>query len=312
MISIIFAGSPEIAVKSLEFLNNRTDINVSAVLTQSDKPKGRGYKLTPPPVKTAAEKLGIRVLQTSKISADAELISTLKNLNPDFIVTFAFGQILTQEVLDIPKFAVLNMHASLLPEYRGANPIQRCLFDGKQKTGITAMITELALDAGDICLTDEIQITENMTDIELSGIISEKAPELIYKALKGLYNGSLKPQKQPDNYTTAKKFTKEDALINWAESAEKIHNQVRSMVSAPNAYTFFNGRMLKILETRKTVNAPAEGAGIIIKASKDGIEVNTGSGSLLITKLKPESKGIMNAYDFANGAKIQAGMKFGK
>ena len=314
MINIVYMATPDISVKSLEELYKNSDINVLAVVTQPDRPKGRGNKLTPPPVKTFAIENGIKVFQTEKISKDNELIKILKDLKPDFFVTFAFGQILSQEVLDIPKFSTINLHASLLPKYRGANPIQRCIYNGDKKTGITTMLTVLELDAGDICETEEIQITENMTNIELKDIICNKAPKIICTTLKGLYKGSLHPQKQAcEGVTIAKKFTKEDGLIDWHKSAECIHNQVRSMVDFPCAFTFCNGKMLKITETRLTNHKEAQKkCASVVNVTKEGIEINTGEGCLLITKVKPESKGEMKAYDFANGAKITKETEFGE
>ena len=312
MIKVVYMGTPDIAVKSLAKLNE--EFEVLAVVTQPDRPKGRGNKLTPPPVKECAIENNIPCYQTERISKDVELIQKLKDLNPDFFVTFAFGQILSQEVLDIPKFATVNLHASLLPKYRGANPIQRCIYNGDCKTGITTMLTVLELDAGDICETDEIQITDSMTNIELKDIISEKSPALLCSTLKGLYSGELKPQKQCcEGVTIAKKFVKQDGLIDWNKSAKDIHNQVRSMVDFPTAYTMFNEKLLKVIETRvaseKTQNASC---GEVVCVTKNGIEINTNKGTLLITKVKPESKGVMNAFDFANGAKLQPKMKLGE
>lgn len=313
MIKVVYMATPDIAVKSLEELFNNEEINLLAVVTQPDRPKGRGNKLTPPPVKEFALEHNIPIYQTEKISKDVELLNTLKNLQPDFFVTFAFGQILSQEVLDIPKFATVNLHASLLPKYRGANPIQRCIYNGDKKTGITTMLTVLALDAGDICEIEEITITENMTNIELKDIISQKSPKLIVSTLKGLYDGSLKPQKQNENgVTIAKKFIKQDGLIDWSRTAEEIHNQVRSMVDFPCAFTFLDGKMIKIIETKLTGNKSNNASACVSNVSKQGIEISTGNGCLLITKVKPESKGIMNAFDFANGSKIKAGIKFGE
>lgn len=314
MIKIVYMATPDIAVKSLEELANNKDIEVCAVITQPDRPKGRGNKMTPPPVKVCAQEHNIECFQTEKISKDEELLKKLKDLKADFFVTFAFGQILSQEVLDIPKFSTINLHASLLPKYRGANPIQRCIYNGDKVTGITTMITVLALDAGDICETSKIDISDNMTDIELKEIISKKSPELLCSTLKGLYCGELKPQKQnEDGVTIAKKFNKEDGLIDWKKSALEIHNQVRSMVDFPTAYTYFNNKMLKITETQ-LLNETKNDIAIseISAVSKNGIEIKTPIGSLLIKKVKPESKGIMNAYDFANGAKLKAGIIFGE
>lgn len=313
MIKVVYLGTPDIAVKSLYELNKNSDFDVVAVVTQPDRPKGRGNKLTPPPVKVCALDNGIECFQTERISKDAELIEKLKSLDADFFVTFAFGQILSQEVLDIPKIATVNLHASLLPKYRGANPIQRCIYNGDCKTGITTMLTVLELDAGDICETDEIVITESMTNIELKDIISEKSPALLASTLKGLFSGTLKPKKQSDEgVTIAKKFVKQDGLIDWSRTAEEIHNQVRSMVDFPTAYTDFCGKMLKIVETKvSNKQSEVKTVGEVVCISKAGIEVCTGKGTILLCKVKPESKGVMNAFDFANGAKIKAEMKFG-
>lgn len=312
MIKVVYMGTPDIAVKSLERLNE--EFEILAVVTQPDRPKGRGNKLTPPPVKVCAEGKCVPCFQTERISRDVELIAKLKEMKPDFFVTFAFGQILSQEVLDIPKIATVNLHASLLPQYRGANPIQRCIFNGDCKTGVTTMLTVLELDAGDICETAEITITENMTNVELKEIIAEKSPEILCSTLKGLYSGELKPQKQcAEGVCIAKKFVKQDGLIDWQNSAKNIHNQVRSMVDFPTAYTFFNEKMLKIIETRLVNNqCPSGSCGEIVQVNKNGIEVKTKEGTLLITKVKPESKGVMNAFDFVNGAKIKPSMKLGE
>lgn len=304
-------GTPEIAVKSLEKLNKEDNIEVLAVVTQPDRPKGRGNKLTPPPVKVFATENNIECFQTEKISKDVELLAKLKDMKPDFFITFAFGQILSQEVLDIPKFSTINLHASLLPKYRGANPIQRCIYNGDKKTGITTMLTVLELDAGDICKTDEITITDTMTDIELKEIISEKSPQLLVDTILGLYNGSLKPQKQPDEgVTIAKKFQKQDGLIDWNRSAIEIHNQIRSMVEFPTAYTYYCGKMLKIISS-SVISSDTQSVGRIVNITKKGIEVSTGNGTILIEKVKPESKGVMNAFDFVNGAKVKIGDKLG-
>lgn len=312
MIKVVYMGTPDIAVKSLERLNE--EFEILAVVTQPDRPKGRGNKLTPPPVKVCAENKCVPCFQTEKISKDADLIAKLKEMKPDFFVTFAFGQILSQEVLDIPKIATVNLHASLLPKYRGANPIQRCIYNGDCKTGVTTMLTVLELDAGDICETAEITIMENMTNVELKEIIAEKSPEILCSTLIGLYSGELKPQKQcSEGVCIAKKFVKQDGLIDWQNSAKNIHNQVRSMVDFPCAYTFFNEKLLKIIETRFVNNQCSAGScGEIVQVNKNGIEVKTKEGTLLITKVKPESKGVMNAFDFANGAKIKPSMKLGE
>ena len=306
-------ATPDIAVKSLEELYKNEEFEVLAVVTQPDRPKGRGNKLSAPPVKSFAIENNIPCFQTEKISKDTKLISKLKDLNPDFFVTFAFGQILSQEVLDIPKFSTVNLHASLLPKYRGANPIQRCIFNGDKITGITTMLTVLELDAGDICETKEIQISENMTNIQLKELICNDSPVLICSTLKGLYNKTLIPIKQNcQGVSIAKKFEKKDGLINWNTSSICIHNQVRCMVDFPTAYTFFKGKMLKILETR-LLNIKVENysPNQVISVDKSGITIATKDGCILVTKVKPESKSEMSAFDYANGAKITSKMEFG-
>ena len=245
LIKIVYMGTPDIAVESLFKLCSNSEFDVCAVVTQPDRPKGRGNKMTPPPVKVCAAQNNICCFQTERISKDVDLITKLKELKPDFLVTFAFGQILSQEVLNIPKIATINLHASLLPKYRGANPIQRCIYNGDCKTGITTMLTVLELDAGDICETKEIEITENMNDIELKDIIAKTSPELLCSTLKGLYCNKLKPIKQSsDGITIAKKFQKADGLIDWKKPAYQIHNQIRSMVDFPTAYTFYKEKMI--------------------------------------------------------------------
>lgn len=312
MINIVYMGTPEIAVNCLEKLFEKKDINIAAVVTQPDRPCGRGKKLTSPPIKVAAQKLDIPVYQTESIKNDEELKSTLKNLKPDFFVTFAFGQILTQEVLDIPNIATINLHASLLPKYRGANPIQRAIYNGDKETGITTMITVLALDAGDICKQEKIEISESMTDEELFASISAKSPDLMYSTLTGLADGSLTPQKQDDAaMTIAKKFKKEDSLINWGLTAQEIHDHVRSMTTWPVASTTFNGKVLKILKTQVVDNIKENAdCGKVIEITKEGIVVAAAKGAVLLKELKPEGKSKMDAYAWTNGIKLACGEKF--
>ncbi len=306
-------ATPEIAVNCIQKLLNFNDLNIQAVVTQPDRPSGRGKKLTPPPVKEFALAHNIQVYQTESIKNDETLKQKLKDLNPDFFVTFAFGQILTQEVLDIPKVATVNLHASLLPKYRGANPIQRAIYEGDEETGVTTMITVLALDAGDICKQEKIKITPEMTDADLMKIISDKAPFIIYPTLKGLYSKTLQPQKQDENgVTIAKKFKKEDSSLDWSKTAEELHNHVRSMTTWPCATATFGDKTLKITSTEVLENDTLKNAvsGEIVKISQEGIAVATKKGLLLIKKLKPEGKPEMEAYAWSNGAKLKSGQIF--
>lgn len=300
MINIVFFGTPKIALKSLEYLYNSKEVNVLAVVTQPDKPAGRGHKLSMSPIKEFALEKGLPVFQPRSIRKEPEVQNALKNLNPDFFVTFAFGQILSQDVLDIPRYETINLHASLLPKYRGANPIQRAIINGDKQTGICTMITELGLDCGDVCLKEIIDIPEDMTCVDLFEIISEKSPILIEKTLTGLVNNTIRPQKQcVDSVCMANKLSKEETQIDWSKSAEDIHNLVRGIYKFPSAFFMYNGKIIKVLETR--VLDGCGKCGEFIKFSKEGIEVGCGKGSILLVKVKPEGKGEMFARDWANG-----------
>jgi methionyl-tRNA formyltransferase len=312
VINAVYMATPEIAVNCLQKLLNFNDLNIQAVVTQPDRPCGRGKKLTAPPVKDFALAHNIEVLQTESLKNDEALKSKLRELNPDFFITFAFGQLLTEEILAIPKIATINLHASLLPEYRGANPIQRAIYDGKEETGITTMLTVLALDAGDICIQEKIKITPDMTDKELMEIISDKAPFIMYPTIKQLYNKMLTPKKQDESLVTiAKKFKKEDALLDWNRSAQELHNHVRSMTTWPCACSSIDGKNIKILKTTVLENESVnDNPGEIVKISKDGIAVAAKKGILLITELKPEGKPKMDAYAWTNGVQLKIGGMF--
>lgn len=313
MIKVIFFATPQIAIKSLDYLVKSGKINVMAVVTQPDRPVGRGHKITPPPVKQYATEHGIKVFQTESIKKDFELQAEIKNLEPDFFLTFAFGQILSKDVLDIPKYSTINLHASLLPLYRGANPIQRALINGDKKTGICTMITEVGLDCGAVCLRDEIEISEDMNYEELFDLIAQKSPELIETTLLSIKSGAMKPQAQCcDNVTYAHKITKEEAKINWDKTAREIHNLVRGIYKSPGAYCIFKDKTIKIMQTKVVSDETLKGkiAGEIIKIDKEGIEIYAGTGILRFVKIKPEGKGEMFAKDWANGAKLTIGEIF--
>ena len=300
MIKIVFFGTPKIAVKSLEYLYNSDKIEVLAVVTQPDKPAGRGHKLTVSPVKEFALKHNLPVFQPKSIRKEPEIQDELKKLEPDFFVTFAFGQILSQEVLDIPKFETINLHASLLPKYRGANPIQRAIINGDKETGICTMITELGLDCGDVCLRETIKIPDNMNCMDLFEKISDMSPELLEKTLVDLYNGNLKPVPQcEDGVCMANKLTKEETQIDWSKSACEINNLVRGIYKSPSAYFVYDGKIIKVLEARVIEDCGA--CGELIKVTKEGVQMGCGKDCLLLLRVKPEGKGEMSARDWYNG-----------
>ncbi|MBO6272713.1 methionyl-tRNA formyltransferase [bacterium] len=301
-IKVIFFGTPDIGVKSLDYLYNSDKIEVLAVVTQPDKPAGRGKHLRPSPIKEYALEKKLPIYQPKSIRKEPDIIDALKQYEPDFFVTFAFGQILSQEVLDIPKYETINLHASLLPKYRGANPIQRCIINGDTETGICTMITELGLDCGDVCMQEKIQIPDDMTCEDLWLKISEDSPELLEQTLVGLYNKTLSPCPQcEDGVCMADKLKKEETLIDWNKSAKDIHNLVRGVYKSPSAYFIHNEKIIKVLQTRVEDTNVQGQIGEIVKTDKDGVVMQTGEGCLRLIKVKPEGKGEMYARDWYNG-----------
>ena len=302
MINIVFFGTPDIGLKSLEYLHNSDKINVLAVVTQPDKPAGRGHKLQMSPIKKYALEHDIPVFQPKSIRKEFDIQQELQKLEPDFFVTFAFGQILSQEVLDIPKYETINLHASLLPKYRGANPIQRAIINGDKETGICTMITELGLDCGDICLTHPIEISDNMNCVELFEICASESPVLLEKTLIGIANCTIIPKKQcEDGVCFADKLSKEECKIDWNKSAKEIHNLVRGVYKCPGAFFEYNGKIIKVMETIPIEDSSNVQAGQISKISKEGVDIKTGEGILRLIKVKPEGKGEMFAHDWGNG-----------
>lgn len=302
MIKIVFFGTPDIGLKSLDYLNNSDNIEVLAVVTQPDKPAGRGHKLQASPIKKYALEHNIPVFQPKSIRKEPDIQEELKKLEPDFFVTFAFGQILSQEVLDIPKYETINLHASLLPKYRGANPIQRAIINGDKETGICTMITELGLDCGDICQKLVIPISDSMNCEQLWEEIGEKSPQMIEQTLIGLKNGTLKPEKQCENgVCMAPKLTKEECLIDWNKTNIELHNLVRGVCRSPSAYFILNEKIIKVIES-----LPIDGSGKsgeIVNHSKNGVDIACREGLLRLLKVKPEGKGEMLASDWYNGLK---------
>ncbi len=302
MLNIVFFGTPDIGLKSLEYLYNSDKFNVLAVVTNPDRPSGRGHKLTPSPIKVFALEHNIPVFQPKSIRKEPEIIEALRNLKPDFFVTFAFGQILSQEVLDIPKYETINLHVSLLPKYRGANPIQRAIINGETETGICTMVTELGLDTGPICLTQPIEINRNMNCVELFEICSEESPKLLEKTLLGIADGTLTPKAQCENGVCyADKLQKEECKIDWNKSALEIHNLVRGVYKCPGAFFEYNGKIIKVMETEVINTSSTGNIGEFINISKSGIDIQTGKGVLRLLKVKPEGKGEMSARDWSNG-----------
>ena len=306
-IKIIFLPTPDIALESFKYFINSPDYCVCALVSQKAKAQNRGKKIIERNITKLAKENNIPVFEPDKISKEKDIIEKLKSYNPDFLITFAFGQILSQEVIDIAKYATINLHASLLPLYRGANPICQAIMDGCSKTGITTMKTVLELDAGDICLQKEIDIAPEMNVVELMDIISLVSPLLLDKTLKGLYEGNLKPIKQDSSKATfTKKIKKEEKIIDWSMDAQKLHDKIRAMYQINTNHTTFNNKIIKILKTQ-VVPYQSNNIGTIVKIEKDGIVVECKNNALKIITLKPEGKGEMNATDWVRGARVKVG-----
>ena len=309
-IKIVFLGTPDITLESFDFFIKSPDYEVLALVTQKAKAANRGKKIIERNITKMAKENAIPVYEPDKISREIEIIEQLKMMKPDFFITFAFGQILSQEVIDIPSIATINLHASLLPEYRGANPIAQSIIDGKTKTGITTMKTVLELDAGDICLQDEIEIPSDMNVIELMIEISKHSPKLLDETLKGLYNKTLVCKAQEHNKATfCKKMKKEEKVIDWNMSAHALHNKIRGMYQLNTNHTTYDDKIVKILKTIVVENLNGK-EGEVLSVEKDGIIVACAKDAIKLITVKPEGKGEMQASAWANGARIQKGAKF--
>lgn len=289
-------GTPDFAVPCLKALIEDKN-EIVGVFTQPDKPKGRGYTLTPPPVKVTALENNIEVFQPKTLK-DGTALEILKSLNPEMIVVVAYGKILPKEIIDLPKYGCINVHASLLPEYRGAAPIQWAVLDGKKKTGVTAMYMDIGLDTGDMLMKSETEIGENETADELHDRLSVLGSELIVKVVHSALDGTLTREKQDDSKSCyAKMLTKEMSKIDFTKSAQEVHNQVRGLNSWPSASALLGGKRVKI---HRTLIAHGKGeAGQVL--SLNPFIVACGEGAVQITELQPEGKKKMSAQSFVNG-----------
>ena len=309
-IKVVFFATPDITLESFDFFIKSSDYELLALVTQKAKQANRGKKIVERNITKIAKENNIPVYEPDKISKEPDIIKQLKALEPDFFITFAFGQILSQEVIDIPRIATINLHASLLPEYRGANPIAQSIIDGKTKTGITTMKTVLELDAGDICLQDEIEITQDMNVIELMKEISARSPKLLDDTLKGLFNGSLKSICQKhDCATFCKKMKKEEKVIDWQMTAFDLHNKIRGMYQLNTNHTTYENKIIKVLKTC-VVEGIKGTCGEVYSVEKDGIVVCCKENAIKLITVKPEGKGEMQASAWGNGARIKKGAKF--
>ncbi|MBE7083761.1 MAG: methionyl-tRNA formyltransferase [Clostridiales bacterium] len=303
---IVYLGTPDFAVLPLKKLIENTNHQIVAVVTNHDKPVGRKQILTPPPVKVLAKEKGIPVYQYAKIRVEG--VDDLKALNPDLMITCAFGQILSQEILDIPKFGVINIHASLLPKYRGASPIHYAILNGEEKTGISIMKTDIGIDTGDVILQKEIDIKNDETCGELFERLSVLGADAILECLPTIFDNSAKFVKQDEERATYSKIIKkENAIIDWNDSAENIYNKIRAFNPAPVAFCYYCGNPFKIYKASVS-NLTGE-VGKVIKCENELI-IACGKGSLSLSVVQKAGGKPMNIKDFLLGNKFEVGQDF--
>lgn len=304
-------GTPDFATACLKKLVE-TGNNVIGVVTQPDKAMGRGMKTGFSDVKKYALEQNLPIYQPTTLKDNA-FLTELEQMNPDIIVVVAYGKILPEYVLSYPKYGCVNVHGSLLPKYRGAAPIQRAVMNGDKVTGVTTMLMDKGLDTGDMLMKREYEIGENENVGEVFDNLAQIGAELLLETLDGLEKGSITPEKQNDAEAThTEKISGEECELCFDESAKNTHNKIRGLSPFPGAFCRHNGKILKIYESR-VIDEETNGTnGEIVRLDKQGIYVKCEKGTLMLTKLKPEGKGIMNACDLINGRKIALGDILGK
>jgi methionyl-tRNA formyltransferase len=300
---IVFFGTPIFAIPSLNALL-RSGEKVIAVVTQTDKRVGRGRIPSPPPVKEFAKQQGIKILQPTNMK-DPDFLNELSGIKPDLIVVVAYGKILPHQILKLPPLGCINVHASLLPKYRGSAPIQWAIIHGEEKTGVTTMLMDEGLDTGDILLQEETEIADEDNAETLGKKLSEIGASLLMKTIKGIKDGALKPVPQGGIPSHAPPLRKEDGKIDWSKTAKEIFNFVRGVYPWPCAYCHFNKERIKIIKVKIL-----EGSGIprrIERAAKEELVIGTDKGLISIIELQPEGKRPMSALAFLQGRRLQEG-----
>lgn len=309
---IVFMGTPDFAARALEAILAAPGHECLAVFTQPDKPRGRGQKVSFSPVKSIALVHGIPVYQPEKIR-QPEVREELARLNPDVIVVAAYGKILPVEILNLPPLGCINIHASLLPRYRGAAPIHWAIMNGEKETGITIMQMDEGMDTGDILAMESIPLGQDAQTGEIYEALALLGGRLLLETLAGLEAGNIQPVKQEEALATyAPMLDKGHEIIDWKRTAQQIHNQIRGMNPWPGVYTFFRKERLKVARSRLVNQVGTYDPGRIIGFSEDGILVGTVKGVVALSMVQPAGKKPMNARDFINGYKVQAGEMLGE
>ncbi len=303
-------GTPDFAVPPLKSLYEN-GYTVEAVVTQPDRPKGRGQKVISPPVKKTARALGYEILQPESIRAD-RFEARIKQIEPDFFVVAAFGHVLPKHILTLPKFGAVNIHASLLPNYRGAAPIQWAIINGEKQTGITTMLMDEGLDTGDILLTESTDITHKDTAGTLHDRLAEIGADLLVRTLKGIETETIRPIPQDHSAATyAPMLQKKDGLINWEHSAETIEIFIRGMNPWPCAFTVYQNRRIKVYRAEIAEMESPEPPGTVIRGFADELRIAAGEKALSILELQGESGKRLPVNEFLRGRKIPPGAKLG-
>ncbi|MBA4547512.1 methionyl-tRNA formyltransferase [Thermoactinomyces intermedius] len=305
-------GTPDFAVPSLRvLLEEKEQVEVIGVVTQPDRPKGRKKVLTPPPVKVEALNHDLPVFQPQKLRSE-EGIRRVLELQPDLIVTAAYGQILPEPVLEAPKYGCINVHASLLPKYRGGAPIHHAIINGEKETGVTIMYMVKALDAGDMLLQRAIPITSEDNVGTMHDKLANLGAELLKEVLPSILDGTVQAVPQDDEQATfAPNITREDEKIDWKRSARELDCQIRGLCPWPVAYTMWKGKPFKIWKASVVNEETQDEPGTVIRLDADGIVVATGNGMLRLTEVQPSGKKPMSAKQFINGRQMKAGDRFG-
>ena len=308
---ILFMGTPDFALFSLRALVDAGE-NVAAVVTQTDKPKGRGMTLTPPPVKVYATGHGIPVFQPKTLK-DGAFETELREIDPDIIIVVAYGKILPKYILDYPKFGCINIHGSLLPKYRGAAPMQRAVMAGETVTGVTSMYMAEGMDTGDMLLTETVAIAPDDNFEDVHDKLGEAGARVLLRTLDAAKRGELHPIPQNDaDATYAAKIEKAECLVDWTWDAARLHDKIRGLSPFPLAYTTLpGGKLFKIVRAHPEEADASAPAGTVIAADKSGIRVACGRGVLVIETATPEGKKAQSAADLVNGRQIAAGDKLG-
>lgn len=304
----VFMGTPDFAVPCLKKLNEISE--VIAVVTQPDKKRGRGQKLTPSPIKAFALDNQLPVFQPAKVKSP-DFVKQLSQLNPDIIIVVAFGQILSQDILNIPLKGCINVHASLLPAYRGAAPIHWSIIRGETLTGVTTMYMDAGLDTGDMILKTAVPITDDMTTEKLHDKLMTAGAELLAETIKQIQKGTVLHEKQNNELSSYSPMLNDDICrIDWTKSARDIHNLVRGLNSWPGAYSIIDGQKMKIWRTSVVDSLSDSTPGKVTALTKDGLLVAAGENSVEILELQAPNKKKMSAKAYINGHKLQLPLQF--